>query len=164
MSVVYRKKARIGAAALARPFCTAVLVFKPVDIVLVEVAEGDFEEGDSLGAACHAVLGVAWREERVAFAHYAFLAADVCRAGAFQDAPEFIAMLVRLQAERLAGVHGDDLHGRRFVQGEPLEIAPWARLFLVVIEAFHGGSIAPSKEGLENGRKSGSMHECEVPR
>lgn len=114
-----------------------VAVFEAMDVCLVEVAEGYFEEYSPARAAGDAVLRTAWAEEMVALMSFVVSAAYVNRARALEHAPEFVAMLVGLQADRLAFVDSDYLHGRLLIEREALEVAPRANFFFIVCESFH---------------------------
>ncbi len=124
-----------------RPLRPTVLIFEAVDVVFVEVAKCYFEKDGTLGATTHTMLSPARTEEHTTFGCLVLRVADVDNAGAFDDAPEFIAMLVSLQTDRLTGMHGDYFYGRFLVQREALEVSPGANFLFVVRKMFHSVSI-----------------------
>ena len=65
------------------------------------------------------------------------LFADMYRAGTAHNAPELVAVFVRLQTQLLVGFDGDYFYRRFLVKGVSLEIAPWTFLFLIVHKTFH---------------------------
>ena len=125
----------------SRPLRATVLIFEAVDVVLVEVTECYLEKDGTLGAATHAMFGPAWTEEHETFGRLVLRITDMNDARAFNHPPEFIAMLVSLQTDRLTGMHGDYFHGRFLVQREALEVSPGANFLFVVRKMFHSVSI-----------------------
>ena len=74
--------------------------------------------------------------ELVAEARRFSFASDSDKSGARDDAPEFVAVRVRLQAQFLSGVYGNNLDRRRLIERELLKRPPRAR-FSDVRASFH---------------------------
>lgn len=105
--------------------------------MFVKRAEGYFEERQPIGSANRTVFRAVRTKKRIALASIALGATDAHGPGALKHAPEFVAVFMGLQTEGLAGIDGNDLNCRLFVEREALELPPWALFFFVVREAFH---------------------------
>ena len=117
--------------------CAPVFVVKADDVVFVKVTLGYFKKHEAMRAADNPVLGAAFYKKILAGSHRNAFFAYNHRAIALDDMPCFVAVLVLLQAEFLAGLYGDYLDRRLLVECKALKIAPRALFFLVLRKAFH---------------------------
>src|SRR3989344_4767953 len=117
---------------------SAISVFKTGNVLFVKSAERYLEESQpflpSHNAVCHAALA----EIIVARLRLKVPAVDRDGAGAFEHAPKFVSVRMRLQRDRFSRLHTHDFHRRRLVQREALETSPRAIFLHIVREAFHG--------------------------
>lgn len=140
MFSIYQKRIRRDAGFKTRKSCgsgddpggAAIQVLVSINVVLVEVTEGDFKECRSFFAAGDTVHTVTRAEEIVPLLRLVFDITNANYARALKHVPEFVTMLMGLQTDRMTSLHANDLHGRELIQGEALKATPRALLFEVV--------------------------------
>src|SRR6266516_1113701 len=124
-------------------------VLQADDVALVEEPEGDLEHPAAGSGGGEAVRGAAHDDDLVADGGLEDVVVDLDAEARVQDDPELVALLVLLEAERLAGVDRQDLDRRLLVMGELPEVPPWT----VVLD-----DRAQDLRSAEDWHRSGSFH------